>query len=88
MELSSRLQQVRAFNIFLSIFLLMGIVLSNGYKGVVITDLTSPASEARMKTFQEAMDRNYSILHMDLFAILDRVKIALMGTARSVIPCD
>ena len=61
-HLGRRLQQTRAFNIFISIFLLMAIVLTNGYKGVVITDLTAPASEFRITTFKEAMEQNYTIL--------------------------
>ena len=61
-HLSRKLQEVRAFNIFLTIFLLTGIVLTNGYKGVVITDLTAPAPETRLTTFKEAMEQNYSIL--------------------------
>ena len=61
-HLSKRLTQLKAFNVFLGTFLLMGIVLTNGYKGIVITDLTSPIQESRLRSFKEAMEQNHSIL--------------------------
>ena len=61
-HLSRRLTQMQAFNMFLTTFLLMGIVITNGYKGIVITDLTAPIQESRLRTFKEAVEQNFSVL--------------------------
>jgi len=53
---------MRTFNIFIAAFLLMGIVLTNGYKGIVITDITAPLKESLISTFEEAVRENYTLV--------------------------
>jgi len=61
-RLSFKLQHLKTFNIFLSMFLMASIVLSNAYKGIVITDITAPLQESHISTFQEAVDANYTLI--------------------------
>ena len=46
----------------LSTFLLMGIVLSNGYKSVVTSSVVKPFQKARIKSFTEAIQENYKMI--------------------------
>jgi len=52
---------------FLTVFLFMTIVLSNGYKGIVITDIIAPLSgRQHISTFEEALKGNYSMITPNL----------------------
>jgi len=52
-----------SFNVFLTVFLFMSIVLTNGYKGIVITNIIAPLTgRQHISTFQEAVDENYTII--------------------------
>jgi len=43
-------------------FLLMGIVLTNAYKGIVITDITAPLKVNHISTIDEAIRENYTLV--------------------------
>lgn len=46
---------------FVLIWLLMGIILSNGYKGDNITMLTAPISKLKVQTFEDLLSQNFSL---------------------------
>jgi len=75
-HICKKLEGQRAFNIFLTIFLLMGIVLSNGYKGIVITGVTAPLQETRISTFEEVVALNYTILPTIQPVVLNVARLA------------
>jgi len=41
---------------------MMVIILQNGYKGIVISDITAPLQENRISTYEEARNANFTIL--------------------------
>jgi len=61
-HIRKELLQVRTFNIFLTVFAFMGIVLTNGYKGIVITDITARLKVNPISNFQDASAANYTIV--------------------------
>jgi len=67
-HMQKQLLELKAFKIFLAVFLLMGIVLTTGFKGVVVTDITAPLKEHQIATFQEASEKQYSIITSENYA--------------------
>ena len=63
MCLSNKLMQLgNSFKILIIIFLLVGIVLTNGYKGIVTSNLTAPLPSTKMEKILNAALGGYSIL--------------------------
>jgi len=54
--------KLRSFNVFMNLFLFMTIILTNGYKGIVITDITAPLGFEHVSTFDEAIQANYTLV--------------------------
>jgi len=62
-HIRSSVLKLSSFNVFLTVFLFMTIVLTNGYKGIVITDITAPLTGRQLiSTFEEAVKRNYTLI--------------------------
>jgi len=61
-HIGARLRKIRSFNTFMTTFLMMAIILQNGYKGIVISDITAPLQENLICTYEEASKANYTIL--------------------------
>jgi len=61
-HLTSKVMSLRTFNIFMTTFLLMGIVLTNAYKGIVITDITAPLKENHNSTIEDAVKEKYTLV--------------------------
>jgi hypothetical protein len=51
-----------AFNFIFITVSIISIIITNGYKGIIITSITSPIPESGLSSFQEAVDRHYTIL--------------------------
>jgi len=60
-EFRVSLGSLRTFNKFYITFLLGGIVLSNGYKGVLIPEIVKPIRQLGITTVAEADDANYTL---------------------------
>jgi len=56
-ETGRKLSEILPFNVGIIFFLLAGIVLSNGYKGVLIPALILPVPELKLSSVEEAMLR-------------------------------
>ncbi|CAL8092101.1 unnamed protein product [Orchesella dallaii] len=62
-EISTALDSSASFRISFIIYLLMVIILSNGYKGENITKLVSPIPPIPFTTFEQLVSENYDIIN-------------------------
>jgi len=50
------------FRCFFALMLLIWLVLTNAYKGIVTTELTTPIGSYQMKTIEEALEKKFQVL--------------------------
>jgi hypothetical protein len=62
LNVSSRLGRSQSFNSFFICFLFIGIVISNGYKGIVTTGITEPLLPRQIVLFDDVLANNYSLI--------------------------
>jgi len=60
--IQEKLQKLKYFKIFFVLFCFMAIVLTNGYKGIVATDLVAPLPYNHIFSFEAAFKANYTLL--------------------------
>jgi len=77
-ETGRKLSKILPFNMRFIFFLLAGIVLSNGYKGVLIRALILPLPELRLSSVEEAIAHNYTLNFGQMDSWIETDKLSLV----------
>lgn len=64
-DLNKRLLKVRVLRIVWPMWVLFCIILSNGYKGIVVNDLIAPLTQETPKTLDEILENMFRVIYSD-----------------------